>query len=40
MTENYRTPEFAKKYQGKGENVDLDEGAKKSVALKLITPEN
>jgi Carboxypeptidase regulatory-like domain len=37
LQENYRAPEFAKKYQGKGEKVDLDEGVKKSVILKLIT---
>jgi hypothetical protein len=34
---NYRAPEFAKKYQGKGEKVELGEGVKKSVVLKLIT---
>jgi len=37
MQENYRTPEFAKKYEGKGEKVELEEGGKKSVVLKLIT---
>ncbi len=36
---NYRAPEFAKKYEGKGEKVELDEGGKKSVILKLITEE-
>ncbi len=34
---NYRAPEFAKKYEGKGEKVELDEGVKKSVVVKLIT---
>lgn len=34
---NYRAPEFAKKYEGKGEIVELDEGGKKSVVVKLIT---
>jgi hypothetical protein len=34
---NYRAPEFAKKYEGKGEKVVLDEGGKKSVVVKLIT---
>jgi hypothetical protein len=33
---NYRAPEFAKKYEGKGEKVVLDEGSKKSVVVKLI----
>jgi hypothetical protein len=37
MEGNYRAPEFAKKYEGKGEKVELDEGSKKSVVLKLIT---
>jgi len=39
IQEDYRTPEFVKKYEGKGEKVDLQEGAKKSVTLKLITGE-
>jgi len=34
---NYRAPEFAKKYEGKGEKVELDEGGKKSMVVKLIT---
>jgi hypothetical protein len=37
LQENYRAPEFAKKYEGKGEKVVLDEGGKKSVVVKLIT---
>ncbi|HKM83865.1 MAG TPA: carboxypeptidase-like regulatory domain-containing protein [Candidatus Acidoferrum sp.] len=39
MQGNYRTAEFAKKYEGKGEKVELDEGGKKSVVVKLITEE-
>jgi Carboxypeptidase regulatory-like domain len=39
MGGNYRAPEFAKKYEGKGEKVELEEGSKKSVVLKLITEE-
>jgi hypothetical protein len=34
---NYRTPEFAKTYEGKGEKVELEEGGKKSVVVKVIT---
>ena len=30
---------FAKKYEGKGEKVELEEGVKKSVVVKLITEE-
>jgi hypothetical protein len=36
MQENVRSPEFAQKYKEKGEKVELEEGARKSVALKLI----
>jgi protocatechuate 3,4-dioxygenase beta subunit len=39
MSGSYRTPEFAKKYEGKGEKVKLEEGAKKSVVVKLITDD-
>ena len=39
MRENYRSPEFAKKYEGKGQKVELEEGGKKSVTVKLITEE-
>jgi len=39
MQENYRAPKFAKKYEGKGEKVELEEGGKKSVIVKLITEE-
>lgn len=34
---DYRTPEFAKKYEEKGKKVELDEGSKKSVVVMLIT---
>ena len=37
IQEDHRTPEFLKKYEGKGEKVELEEGGKKSVVLKLIT---
>lgn len=37
IEEDYRTPEFVKRFEGKGEKVELEEGAKKSVVLKLIT---
>ena len=40
MQEDYRTPEFVKKYDGKGEKVALEEGGKKSVVLKLIREED
>jgi hypothetical protein len=40
IQEDYRTPEFVKKYEGKGEKVELEEGGKKSVVLKLITEES
>src|SRR5215472_14098651 len=36
MQENVRSPEFARKYEGKGEKLELEEGARKSVVLKLI----
>jgi hypothetical protein len=39
MRENYRLPEFAKKYEGKGQKVELEEGGRKSVVLKLIIEE-
>lgn len=34
--ENLRSPEFAQKYEGKGEKVELEQGGRKSVVLKLI----
>jgi hypothetical protein len=37
---NYRTAEFAKKYEGKGEKVELEEGGKKSVVLRLVTEDS
>ena len=36
MQENVRSPEFARKYEGKGEKLELEEGARKSVVLKVI----
>jgi sporulation protein YlmC with PRC-barrel domain len=36
---DYRAPGFAKKYAGKGEKVELEEGGTKSVVVKLITEE-
>jgi hypothetical protein len=40
MPGNYRAPQFAKQYDGKGETVESDEGANKSVVLRLITDED
>jgi hypothetical protein len=37
--ENYRSPEFAKRYEGKGQKVELEPGGRKSVVVKLITDE-
>ena len=37
---DYRAPEFAKNYEGKGGKVKLDEGGKKSVIVKLITEDD
>jgi hypothetical protein len=39
MRENYRLPEFAKKYEGKGQKVKLEAGERKTIVLKLITEE-
>jgi hypothetical protein len=39
MQGDYRAPGFAKKYAGKGEKVELEEGGKKSVVVKLIAEE-
>ena len=39
MRENYRLPEFAKRYEGKGQKVELEQGGRKSVVVKLITEE-
>jgi hypothetical protein len=36
----YRAAEFVKKYEGKGQKVDLEEGGKKSVFLKVSTEED
>jgi protocatechuate 3,4-dioxygenase beta subunit len=35
-----RQPEFWKSYEGRGEHVQLDEGARTSVAVKLIATDN
>jgi hypothetical protein len=39
MRENYRLPEFAKRYEGKGQKLELEQGGRKSVVVKLITEE-
>ena len=39
MRENYRFPEFAKRQEGRGQKVDLEQGGRKSVAVDLITEE-
>lgn len=36
MQGDYHSPEFAKKYESQGEKVELDEGMRKSVVVKLI----
>jgi hypothetical protein len=36
LEEDVRQPEFSKSYEGRGEQVQLDEGARSSVTLKLI----
>jgi Carboxypeptidase regulatory-like domain len=40
MPGSHRTPEFAKKYEGKGEKVELQEGTKKSVVVKLVKDDS
>ena len=37
--ENYRSPEFAKRYEGKGQKVELEKGGRKGVVVKPITEE-
>jgi protocatechuate 3,4-dioxygenase beta subunit len=37
---NVREPEFLKSYEGRGEHVQLDEGARTSIVLKLIATDN
>lgn len=37
LHEDVRQPEFLKSYETRGENVQLDEGARKTVVLKLIS---
>ena len=39
MRENFRAPSFAKKYQAKGQKVELQESTKKPVLVKLIPAE-
>jgi hypothetical protein len=39
LQEDVRAPEFRKTYADHGESVELDEGARKSVVLRLITPD-
>jgi hypothetical protein len=39
LTENVRDADFLKLHEGRGEVVQLDEGSKKSVLLKLIAYE-
>jgi hypothetical protein len=36
MQGDYHSPEFAKKYESQGQKVELDEGVRKSVVVKLI----
>jgi hypothetical protein len=40
MQEDVRSPEFAQKYKEKGEKVELEEGGKKSVVLKVIKEDS
>jgi hypothetical protein len=40
MPEDYRAAEFIKKYERKGQKVELEEGGKKSVVLKVIAEED
>jgi hypothetical protein len=40
MQQDYHTAEFLKKYEKKGQKVELDEGGKKSVVLKVIAEED
>ena len=40
MQQDYRAAEFVKKYERKGQKVELEEDGKKSVALKVITEED
>jgi len=39
MPADYRAPGFAKKYEARGQKVQLEEGGKTSVVVKLITGE-
>ena len=40
MQQDYHTAEFLKKYEKKGQKVELDEGGKKNVVLKVIAEED
>jgi hypothetical protein len=40
MPGDYRAAEFVKKYERKGQKVELEEGGEKSVVLKVITQED
>ena len=40
IQQDYHTAEFLKKYERKGQKVELDEGGKKSVVLKVIAEED
>jgi len=40
MPGDYRAAEFLKKYERKGQKVELEEGGKKSVVLKVIAEED
>lgn len=40
MQQDYRAAEFVKMYERKGQRVELEEGGKKSLVLKVITEED
>ena len=40
MPGDYRAAEFVKKHERKGQKVELEEGGKKSVVLKIIAEED
>jgi protocatechuate 3,4-dioxygenase beta subunit len=40
LEDDVRQPEFLKSYEGRGEHVQLDEGARTSIVVKLIATEN
>ena len=39
LQEDVRQPEFLKSYEGRGEDIQLDEGARRSIVLKLIAAD-